>query len=263
MNTDDLQTKGEATFGLLNQFFDHIYVVTIARAAQRHTVLQRVLAGLDYELFMGADAALFSTEELASSGLYNEKQAIRNHRYGKPLAGGMLGCALSHRMVYEDLLIKGYKTALVLEDDVELAEQVDHLAQSLAELPENWGLLYFDYNKHERKPLVGNFIQIAYHVQRFFGAITYSHKAINNLYTRPYSQHWWKAGYHDYTDAYAVSRAGATTLLKLQTPVQWVADNLLAHACSNEMIEAFSLKEKLFYQTSQTIDKSTSLVKPE
>ena len=175
----------------------------------------------------------------------------------------MLGCAMSHRMVYEDMLVKGYKNALVLEDDVRLDERVEHIARALTEIPDNWGLLYFDYSKHERKPLVGGLKQMAYHVQRFFGAISYSHKSINNLYAVPFSQHWLKAGYHDYTDAYAISRSGAATLLKLQTPLQWVADNLLAFASTNKLVEAFAIKEKLFFQTSQTFDKSSSLVKPE
>ena len=69
MHKSELPAAGNTVFTLLNQFFDHVYVVTIARASHRHVALEQALKGLDYELFMGADATLFSKEEMVNSGL--------------------------------------------------------------------------------------------------------------------------------------------------------------------------------------------------
>ena len=50
---------------------------------------------------------------------------------------------------------------------------------------------------------------------------------IKHLYAEPFSTHLKKAGYHEYTSAYAITLSAAQTLLKLQTPISFIADNLL------------------------------------
>jgi glycosyl transferase family 25 len=247
--------------GILNQLFDHVYVVTIARATERHRYLAQSLKGLDYELFMGADASQFSLEGLEASGLYSERQSIINHRYGKALTGGALGCSWSHRMVYEDILAKGFQRVLILEDDVVINQDaLQQLPAAWMELPADWQLLFLDYSKNEKQPLFGFLKQSWYHAQRAFSSLTYSHTTIRNLYAKPFSKHWLHAGFHDYSDAYAVSGTGAAALLQLQTPIQWLADNLLAVAATSKKLYAFSIRPRLFSQTSQPGGSAQSLV---
>lgn len=246
---------------LLNQLFDHIYVVSIARATDRHAAIAEALHGLDYELFMGADAAQFHLADLEKAGLYHEKQSIDNHRYGKALAGGALGCSWSHRMVYEDILAKGYNKVLVLEDDVRInPDALATLEIAFGELPADWALLFMDYDKNEKAPLLGGVKQAWYHIMRTFKHLSYSHATIRNMYARPYSQHWLHAGFHDFSDAYALTRPGAAQLLQMQTPIQWLADNLLAVAATEQKVKAYSIRPRLFYQTSQPGGSASSLV---
>ena len=216
---------------------------------------------MDYEFFYGADKADFDVPALKAAGIYDEALAIKNHRYHKPMRDGQLGCSWSHRMVYEDILAKGCKQALILEDDVILnTAALPAFEQAMQELPASWELLYLDYALHEKKPLLAGIKQGWYHIQRFFGGITYSHQTIQNLYPKPFSSNLQTAGYHDFTDAYAITAAGAAKLLQLQTPISRVADNLLAHACSNKIVNGFVLKQKLFSQHSQGTDGAHSYV---
>ena len=248
-------------FNFLNSYFSHIYLVTIERAKDRHLIIEKELSGLKYELFFGADFKNFSIETLKETGIYNEDLAKRNHRYSKPIKGGMLGCSLSHRMIYEDIIENNYEKVLILEDDVIIEQfSFNNFKAAINELPKNWELLYFDYNKNENKPPLGFLKQTTYHFQKLFGGIKFTHKAINNLFTKNYSTNLMIAGLHDFTDAYSVTLNGAKILLKLQTPVQWFPDHLLAYASSNKLINAYCLKEKIISQTSQTSNPEFSLI---
>jgi len=248
-------------FNFLNRQYEKIYVVTIARATERHLVLKQELNGLNFELFFGADFQNLNFEDLKSSGIFDEEKSKANHRYSKPLKGGMLGCSLSHRMVYEDILKNGFKKVLILEDDV-LIQQFSFADFKLAisELPPDWDLLYFDYHKNEKRPILGWVKQFAYHIQSMLGGLNYTHRAIKNMYAKPFSNHLLNAGLHDFTNAYAITLNCAEILLKLQTPVQWFPDQLAAFASTNKLIKAYCLKEKPFYQTSQTTNPEQSLL---
>ena len=73
---------------------------------------------------------------------------------------------------------------------------------------------------------------------------------IRNLYAKPFSQHLKKAGFHDYTYAYAINSSAAKKLLKMQTPVQYIADNLLAHAATNGIVKSYITWPPVFLHDS-------------
>ena len=62
---------------------------------------------------------------------------------------------------------------------------------------------------------------------------------INNLFARPFSPHLKKAGFHDYTYAYAITKSAAEKLQQMQTPIQYIADNLLAHAITRNIVSGY------------------------
>jgi len=90
------------------------------------------------------------------------------------------------------------------------------------------------------------FKKLFYHFQHSIGRLKWDHRVIRNLYARPFSNNLKKAGFHDYTYAYAVNRSGARKLLALQTPIQYIADNLLAHATTKEVVEGYIVWPQVF-----------------
>ncbi|MEO5783459.1 MAG: glycosyltransferase family 25 protein, partial [Ginsengibacter sp.] len=102
------------------------------------------------QFFFGADKNNFSFEELKEKNIYNEALAIKHHRYSKPMNPGQIGCALSHKNIYEEIINKRYTKTLILEDDVEaVTESINLFSEIIKELPDDWELLYFDYSKNE------------------------------------------------------------------------------------------------------------------
>jgi len=246
------------SFDAINHYFDHIYVVTLKRAIERQAQIQQQLKGLDFHFFFGADKKEFSIDALIRDGIYDEAAAKQWHRYNKPMNGGQIGCSWSHRLVYEDILQKGYSKVLILEDDVFVNDAVLPMFQQVMdELPANWELVYFDYLKNTESNFGTQLKQLVYHVQHAIGALKWNHTTINNLYAKPYSTHLKQAGYHMYTSAYAITAPAAQQLIALQTPISHVADHLLAHAISTKIINGFIAVPKLFEQESQTTDLAT------
>ena len=110
-------------FDALNNFYDKIFVITLQRSANRQAHINTVLHGLNYEFFLGTDKKDLSLQEVKDKNIYNEALAVKHHRYSKPMNPGQIGCALSHKNIYEEIINKGYKKTLILEDDVEPVDE--------------------------------------------------------------------------------------------------------------------------------------------
>ncbi|HEX2609229.1 MAG TPA: glycosyltransferase family 25 protein [Flavisolibacter sp.] len=239
-------------FRTINLFFDKVYVLTLERETQRHEHIRKELYGLEYELLYGVDKQSFRIDDLKAKGLYDEEQARRHHRFGKPMSAGMIGCSWSHRNAYDHMIRNKVQKALILEDDVIIDKGHTALLPAiLAELPRNWELVYFGYFRHEQAGQFSFLKQAAYHIQRLIGRHKFSHQTISNLYAKPYSAHLLKAGYHDQTHAYGLTLAGAKKLRKLQDPITFFPDNLLAYAITNGLLNAYATRPKLINQLSQ------------
>ena len=62
---------------------------------------------------------------------------------------------------------------------------------------------------------------------------------INNLFAKPFSAHLKKAGFHDYAHAYGITRSAAEKMHQMQSPIQYIADNLLSHAVTKEIVTGY------------------------
>lgn len=247
-----------AFFEQLNSFFDAVYVLSLERATERHEHIRKELQGLSYEVFYGVDKKDLDPAALNEAGIYNEQLAIRHHRYTKPLLPGMIGCSWSHRNIYDDIIRNNYDKVLILEDDIVIDEKAAaSFNQMLAELPSNWELVYLGYARHEAATPAAYLKKFAYHFQRLLGKHKFSHTTIRNLYPKKVSTHVYRSGYHDQTHAYGLTRSGAEKLRKLQEPISYIADNLLAHAATNHILEAYVFHPKIINQLSQGEEKKT------
>jgi glycosyl transferase family 25 len=246
-HSDIVQGK-RAFFEALNQYFDRIYVLTITPAEKRREGFSKDMEGLDFHFFYGVDRQLLDIDNLVSSGVYDEEKARTTQRYKKSLTPSEIACAWGHRNIYEDMVTNHVERAMIFEDDAfPVTANMRLLPEMLASLPTDWDLFYLDYNKNERRV---PFKRSLYHLQRFLGLFRMDHTLISGLFPKKINRYWQTAGFHDYTDAYAVTRKGAEQLIRLQTPFSMTADNLLANASARSHIKAYIATPKLFSQKS-------------
>ena len=240
-------------FEPLNNFFDKIYVITLKRATERHLHIHQELEGLQYSLFYGADKNELDLEELALQHKYDPELAIKKNIMHKRMTAGEVGCSLSHKMIYEEVIKHNYNKVLILEDDVVIDRKNIMLFDSISrELPDDWQLWYLGYTKNVTPPANAFAKKLFYHFCYSLGIKrTLNHTVVNNLYPAPFSAHLQKAGFHDCTHAYGLTNDAARILLKRQTPVQYIADNLLAFTCTNDLLRAFISTPALINQQFQ------------
>lgn len=105
-----------------------IYIISLANQAERRKNIskQLTLLGLDYEFI---DAIKFEN----TLGVTDSEVSLSS--YGRLLNDGEVGCALSHRNVYNKINNEEIKYALILEDDalieadiLEFLDNVNYMA---------------------------------------------------------------------------------------------------------------------------------------
>ncbi|HEX8355938.1 MAG TPA: glycosyltransferase family 25 protein [Segetibacter sp.] len=245
-------------FTLLNNFFEHVYVISLQRHTDRQEKMKEVLEGLNYSFFRGMDKKNLTIDLLVEKGIYNEEKAKELHRYDKPMNTGQIGRAWTHRLVYEDIVLSGYKKVLILEDNVVLNNAGFLLLENMIEqLPADWELWYLDYHNNLRRDVGSFFVQTSMHFRRLIGKLKLTPTAIDNFFARKFSENLFRAGYHDLTTAYALTLPAAKKLIELQTPVTFCSDNLLAHACTNLLINGYVSVPKIFLKETFLIDRKT------
>lgn len=88
--------------------------------------MQDQLAGydfLDIEFVKAIDGRTFSDDDLQARFDYKKSRKL----YGRKLNAGEVGCALSHRMIYQRILDDGFDYALVFEDDITLKRDLNSI----------------------------------------------------------------------------------------------------------------------------------------
>ncbi|HEX4957467.1 MAG TPA: glycosyltransferase family 25 protein [Lacibacter sp.] len=249
---DTIEVFMHSQFEHINTYFDKIYVITIARATERHEKIKIHLDGLNYEFLNGVDKQDLIEEELIRSAIYNKEKARKHHIWNQPMGMGQIACSWSHKKVYELQLQHQYQRVLILEDDVIINQVgIDLFPNIISELPATWELLYFDYHKRTENNINARYRKLVSLLQHYAGRNNWTPHMIKHLYAVPFSQHLKKAGFHEYTSAYAITLSAAEKLLQLQTPISFIADNLLGYAITNQLLEAYLTTPRLFEQESQ------------
>jgi glycosyl transferase family 25 len=234
-------------FDLLNDQFDKIYVLSVEAAVERRKFFSERFVGLHFSFFFGADKTKFDAAELEAAGIFNRSLSRKNHRYGKPMNPGEVACSWSHKMIYEDMLKNNYKRIFVFEDDaVPDVKTLPEIPGILSEIPDDCEVLMWGWGKNSENTFNAKLKKTTYHFLRMIGLMKWNHTIIHNMYARKFSKHLKTAGFHDYTYAYSINRSGAEKLLKMQTPIQFTADNLLAHAATKVVAKTYIAWPKIF-----------------
>jgi glycosyl transferase family 25 len=242
-------TAVPAQYRLLNEYFDRVYVLTLRRATDRHPLLARTLAGLEYELVYGQDKFDLDRADLQARGIYDDRAARRAHRLGRGVTLGHIACVLSHVGIWRRIVEEGHERVLVLEDDAEpIPESVGATEAVLEQLPRTFELAYLGYNLHEKVTLRRRLDQVAYVALGAARLIRWTPREVLNLLPRPYSPNLRRAGLHDYTHAYALTPSAARKLAGSQSPVILNVDSGITRLIMRGELEAYVAEPKLFRQ---------------
>jgi len=243
-------------YQLLNDFFDKVFIITLRDNKERHQLFKSVLNGLDYEIHWGVVGKELDISKLDRKGIIDLQK--QEELSGKFLSKGEIGCAMSHLSVYKTILKRGYKNALVFEDDIRLSEDNIHelyhtLKSSLSELPDEWEFLYLGYadNNSGLTLPVHLRVWLAYPVLSIFNYKKFNPFKFRRRYPRKYSANLQKAGYHFRIHSYGITTAGAKKIINFQSPITRAADNAISEMCSLGLLNAFRLKNRIFYQNRE------------
>lgn len=118
---------------ILNEVFDHIFVITISSFVDRIEKMKSRLNGVDYQFF---------------EGVYGGDLNVDKYRkYGSKLTRGQLSCAASHLKLYEKIVNENLRNVLILEDDCIFTENLVYLKNCYEQLPEKYSAFYLGYSE--------------------------------------------------------------------------------------------------------------------
>ncbi|MBE8190397.1 MAG: glycosyltransferase family 25 protein, partial [Candidatus Thioglobus sp.] len=167
-----------------------IFIINLKRDTKRRQYMQNLLAKFDLKakFIEAVDGKLLSTETIKN--IYSEKQSIKNINRG--MTKGEIACVLSHKSIYEQMILDNLQVALVLEDDAIFDDKLLDFIQQIDDLPKDWELILLATNHYQA---------------RIKHNIWYSKKLKNNTIRRPVQIRFG-------TYAYLINNSGAKKMLK-------------------------------------------------
>lgn len=117
-----------------------VYLINMDRSADRLEIMQQRLSalGLEYERVSAVDGSKLSAEDKKSV-------ASPNWRYPYSLTLGEIGCFLSHKKCWSNLVNSGDDWALVLEDDSVFHPKAKDYFQPTDWIPDGVELIQFSF----------------------------------------------------------------------------------------------------------------------
>lgn len=235
-------------------------MLSLPRLTDRIEHIKKTLDGLNFEFFFGVDKQYVSLEELKKQGLYITEYYQQFYKKPREISLGMLCCSLGHLKIYETIVENNYQKTLVLEDDaLPILESLDFFSRIIAELPDEWDILYLGCEKNEITGIREKFKQVLYMAFPYHSQLKLTRQIFANYYPVNISQHIAKAGFHDCTHAYAITLGAAKKLIREQKPVRFHPDNLLSYMAGTGQLKAYVARPKLFNQLTAFVNQQDSL----
>jgi len=241
----------------LNKYFDKIFVITLHRSKDRQEKIDKYFKDVNFEYFYGIDKLNLSLEELIKTNVYSPSRAKKLHRNNKEMQFGHIACSMSHKELYKHIFEKGYEKVLIMEDDfIPVVTQEKVFDAINKELPQDWELVYWGYYLNENIGFSEKLKQFYYYLLSALRLIKWTPAQVSNIYPKSFSNHLKRAGFHNTTHAYAVSRQVIKKLIDLQSPVAFNADSLLTALILSGETNAFITIPKIFDQEIFTVGGS-------
>ena len=98
----------------------------------------------------------------------------KDKKYGVDLTMGAVGCALSHRGVWNNIIDNNYKNTLILEDDVDIPDDfVDKYNKLSRDIPQDYDIVFLGYHPTSDKYLYRDKQHKLLRTEKVFGLYGY------------------------------------------------------------------------------------------
>jgi len=127
-----------------------VFVINLKRSTERKEYMAALCEknSLFPEFITAVDGRRLDVEELLGEVCLNNMVA---GGIGRELCKAEIGCALSHKEIYQKLIDQNIEQALVLEDDVEFDERLIHVLGSINTFPSNWEIVLLGHHGGESR----------------------------------------------------------------------------------------------------------------
>lgn len=117
-----------------------VFIISLAEATDRRKRIEQVFhdINLDFTFVDAVDGRSFNVLE---QPIYDAPKRLRS--FGKHLTGGDLGCILSHKKIYQNIVDNNIEQALIFEDDVILRPDFMKILQQLISLNLDYDMIRF------------------------------------------------------------------------------------------------------------------------
>ncbi len=163
--------------------------------------------------------------------------------------------------MYQDAVDHQYEKVLIFEDDVlPCYDKLEHFADMIAQLPNDWDLIMFGYYGEKRPSLKSRLQQQTYKVFRKLHLGNWhlvNKRWLEKLCMVHYSPDFFHIGKVLGAHAYAVNLQTAKNFIAYQTPIKLQADRVFNYFLSEHELKAFAPKHPLF--TLSELSKISSI----
>ncbi|XP_073705594.1 procollagen galactosyltransferase 1 [Garra rufa] len=127
--------------------FDEVFMINLKRRTDRRDLMLRALREqeIDCKIIAAVDGKAMNISEIHTLGIHM-LPGYSDPYHGRPLTKGELGCFLSHYNIWKEIVDRGLKTSLVLEDDLRFEiffkRRLQNLMQEVESKDLDWDLIY-------------------------------------------------------------------------------------------------------------------------
>ncbi|KAI2666028.1 Procollagen galactosyltransferase 1 [Labeo rohita] len=127
--------------------FDEVFMINLKRRTDRRERMLRALREqeIDCKIIAAVDGKAMNVSEIHAMGIHM-LPGYSDPYHGRPLTKGELGCFLSHYNIWKEIVDRGLKTSLVLEDDLRFEiffkRRLQNLMHEVESKDLDWDLIY-------------------------------------------------------------------------------------------------------------------------
>ncbi|WP_421716481.1 glycosyltransferase family 25 protein [Arcobacter arenosus] len=133
-----------------------VFIVNLEKDIKKRKYMEQLFeknTSLKYNFIQAIYGKDLSIDDLNS--IYSEKQAKKI--LNRELSLGEIGCALSHKIIYQQMIDQNIGIALIVEDDISFNNDLSKALEKVTEFPNDWEIVLLGHHPaHSRKEITKN-----------------------------------------------------------------------------------------------------------